>query len=54
MKKYKIIRYGIKTKEGIVLVGHNAIPIMNRTRKETKLVANHKGDKVVKIVIEER
>ena len=53
MKKFTLTRYGMKTKEGIVLVGHNGIPLMDKTRKEAKVMIQKEGDKIIKIIIKE-
>jgi hypothetical protein len=53
MSKFKLIRYGIKTREGIILIGHSGLPIMDDTREEAKK-SLQKGDKVIEITIEEK
>ncbi len=52
-KPYKIIMWGFKCKTtGIILTGHNYIPIMNHTRKETERGIGRDW-KAAKIIIQE-
>ncbi|MDD5006700.1 MAG: hypothetical protein PHS93_10240 [Candidatus Omnitrophica bacterium] len=51
-KKAKYIRYGVRS-EGVVLIGHSGLPLMESTRKEAKRTWHKKGDKIIRILIEE-
>jgi hypothetical protein len=51
-KKAKCIRYGVKS-DGVVLIGHSGLPLMESTRKEAKRIWNKKGEKIIRILIQE-
>jgi hypothetical protein len=54
MTGFKLVLWGVKNKKtGVVLIGHDSKPITSRTKKEALRVLRP-GEKVIRIVMEER
>jgi hypothetical protein len=56
-KKYKQILWGFKYPSGTILIGHDRIPVVNHTRKETRRICDNTPDpkpRPVRLIIEEK
>lgn len=52
-KKFRQVLWGVKN-NGIVLLGHECKPLSVHTKEEAQRTWKKKGDKIIRLIIEEK